>query len=212
MGTLNRFGVTVLSRKNKGTAVPEELMVHKEIGQVLIKTITGDIVSFDSLTRQKMHIEDVTSRATNLGITGDLFSVDIPTTELPEVILDNVNVLDSSLLLQSVNPKSILISVDLDYLNLVDTETVAEFEPDIILNFNFKKTVNSVLTENPGTITDKLSVINNMIIDPARFFVAGTDITGHSMHLDSIKVRRHTAYPGSTPMRNILYGVLVIID
>lgn len=212
MGSLNRFAISAFSRKYKSLAVAEELLVHKDTGQMLIKTATGDVVSFDSLSRHKMHIDDVTSRATNLGITGELFSVDLGTIELPEVMLDSVNFLDASLLLQLANAQKVLISIDLDYINLTDYETIAEYEPNVTLNINLRKTVGQTITNNPFIITDKLSVINNKVIDPKDFFPSGTDMTQYSMHLDSITVKRHTSYSDATPMRNILYGILIIIN
>jgi hypothetical protein len=82
---LNRFALSALSRKNKTYAIPHEIMIHKEIGQISIKTPSGDVISTDSLTRIQNHIENVANRAKLANIWGDLYLLNL-NFEMPEVI------------------------------------------------------------------------------------------------------------------------------
>jgi hypothetical protein len=212
---LNRFALSALSRKNKAYAVPHEIMIHKEIGQISIKTPAGDIISTDSLTRVQNHIENVSNRAKLANIWGDLYLLNL-NFEMPEVIDENVNLMDSPLLIKSAPFSGVMISIDLDSVLLsTDNDNIVESEPYVDLAVNFKRTLgNGSIEDNRYVISKKLNTINTMRIEPRNFLpTTVTDYSPYSMHLESIIVRRDSAiYHVETGIKNIIHSIVVVCE
>jgi hypothetical protein len=214
-GELNRFAITALSRKNKAYAVPHEIMIHKEIGQISIKTPSGDIISTDSLTRVQNHIENVGNRARLANISGDLYLLELDF-ELPEVIEENINQLGTEVLLKSAPVTGALVSIDMDSVILSpDNDNIVESEPLVDLTINFRRTLaNSTIEHNRFVISKKLHTVNTMIIEPKNFLpITVTDTTPYSLYLEKIIIRRDSAkYAVSVPIKNIIHSVIVVTE
>lgn len=210
---LNRFAITGLSRKNKAYAVPHEIMVHKEIGQILIKTPNGDIISHDSLTRIQNHIASATHRANLAVMSGDLYLIDLDY-ELPEVINENENQLKTQLLLKSAPIKGVMISIDVDCVLMSDNDSIVESEPFVDLTVNFKRTLpDGKVEDNRFTISNKLITINTMVIQPKNFLPGTADLSQYSLYLEKIIIRRDTAvYNPEIFIRNILHSIIVVTE
>lgn len=68
----NRFGISALSKGRYQEAIPEELMVDKDTGQILVKNINGDISSYDTLVREAMIVDKLQKKLC------DVFPANIP--------------------------------------------------------------------------------------------------------------------------------------
>jgi hypothetical protein len=210
---LNRFAVSLLSRKHKEYAVPNELMIHREIGQILIKTVDGDVISHDSLARLQHHVDTVTNNAKLYGVNGDLFSMEFDDFELPEIVAEDINLLGTPVLLKSGASK-VLISIDLDnvimagYNQSVDEESTAT----IIVNFKRTKTDGSI-ENNRYTISKKISSLNTLRIEPQNYLpTTVTDYNQYSTVLESLIIKRNSKYTNDTDIRNIIHSVLVAAE
>jgi hypothetical protein len=207
-GAANRFALSALSRSNKASAVNEEILMDKETGQVLVKTPNGDIISYDSIARMKNHIDLVTKIAQDNGLKGDLHVLEFENMELPSKISEDTNLLSSSLTLKTNNLKRFLISVDVDTIELSQSDVIGQYEPIITLDLEFSTGGNNT----PATITGKTSEILNKVINPAEYVAGVTDFSNYTANLKSIKVVRNSSYSGDASLRHILHSVLVIIE
>lgn len=200
----NRFATSALSRKNKASAIPEEILVHKHTGQMLIKTAEGDVVSYDSMARLKNHLDKVTLFAQNNGLRGDISSVEFDDKELPEVIEEGVNLLSGPLTLKANDPKRWLISLDVDTIELSESDTIG-LEPTVEVKFNVEQ---GITTQVKGPV----SSIAAKIIDMASYFAVGSDLSQHSIAITSIRILKNDQYDESAQIRHILHSVLTIIE
>jgi hypothetical protein len=204
----SRWAVSFLSRFKKNDAKHEEMLVHKESGQVLIKTpVDGNIISFDSLSRQKNHIDTVTLMAFNLNINqGDMFLLELPF-ELPEIVQEDTNLIDEPVVLKQNDVKKVLISVDIEELVLGPITQLVEFEPYIKLelSFNYEDDTKSITLNQPlsknNTNIISLESVSNLIYEPNLYNVS---LTGLYILRDGNSA--------SVNLKNLLYGILVLIE
>lgn len=211
MGQYNRFAISALSRSNKKSAIPEELMVHKKTGQILIKTPAGDIISYDSIARLNNHINMVEAKAYLFNMKGEMYYIDIPSIEFPEVINESTNILDSSVSL-GAGIERIFISVDLDSLVLSDQDKLVEAESKITVNGMFRKPAgNGDFITRPFTFNDKLSTLNSKIIYSDQFLNSTDNPQHFELLLTSITFTRDTArYTDPSALRHILHSIIVV--
>jgi hypothetical protein len=203
-GLLSRFGISFLSSHNKNNALPEELMVHKETGQILIKTNDGQIISYDSLARLRDHINATTIMAYNLDICGAMYSISLDSIELPEVVTENSNVFTNPVELFSNNAQKFLVSVDADAVEISNEAGLIEFEPFVKIDLSFKKDTE----ERKIVVSSLLTKSNATVIYPGDFFPL-EDMSGYSLSLTGVTLMRNPA--GSTlQVKNILHSVLVV--
>lgn len=211
MSNYNRFAISALSRSNKKSAIPEELMVHKKTGQILIKTPTGDVISYDSIARLNSHINTVEAKAYLSNMKGDMYYLDITSIEFPEVINESTNILDSSVSI-GVGLKRIFISVDLDSLVLSDQDTIVEAESKINVKGMFRKpSSGGGYITRPFTFNDKLSVFNSNIIYPEQFLNSTDNYQEFEFVLTDISFTRDTTrYTDPSALRHILHSIIVV--
>lgn len=119
----NRWAVSALSRENKASAVNDELMVHKDTAQMLLKRPDGTVISFDSISRFNTHKDIVESTAQTMGLTGVISMIDF-VIELPSKIQDGINLLEESVLLSEDPVSKLLVSLDMDCLEIAGGEAI----------------------------------------------------------------------------------------
>lgn len=199
----NRFATSALSRKNKASAIPEEILVHKHTGQTLIKTAEGDIVSYDSMARLKNHLERVSLFAQSNGLRGDISSVEFDDRELPEVVGEGENLLSEPLTLKPGpdNVKRFTFSLDVDTLELSESDTIG-LEPIVEIKYEvgFKKAM----------IRATASSVASKIADPSALFIDAAP--GATLVVTSIRVIKNDAYDESAQLRHIVHSILTIIE
>lgn len=204
---LNRFALSALSKSRKNSAVNEEILMDKETGQVLVKTPSGDIISFDYISKLRSHVDVVTGLSIEKGITGDINLIEFENLDLPSKVTENANLLTSSLLLKSNNLKRFLISLDVETIEL-SSGTIGVYEPLIEIGMSFK----TGSTTTNATFTGTRTEISNKIITPAEFVTGVTNFSSYEARITSIKVNRHSSYSGVAQLRHILHSALVIVE
>jgi hypothetical protein len=206
----NRFGLSALSRSNKSSAINEEILLEKSTGQMLNKSTTGDIISYDYNSRLRDHINMVSILGQTNAIRGTVNTISFDNLELPAVITESSNLLTANLQLKASAAKRFLVSVDVDTIETSTTVAgaIGQYEPTVTLGLQF--TISGVNTT--ATVTGKLSEINTKVIDAANYYAPGTDLTNCSVTLTSITVARNSSYSGGTSLRHILHSVLIIVE
>lgn len=80
----HRFGISLLSKKNKDKAYPEEVMIDKDTGEIVVKTSDeGDVVSFNAMARRQQAIERMKLKSNNLNVFGNIYEIESNYNELP---------------------------------------------------------------------------------------------------------------------------------
>ena len=201
----DRFAITFLSRSNKNIALPEEVMLDKTTGQILNKNISGEIISFDKLSRLKNHVDNSGLIATNLNFPGYLYLLELDT-ELPSKITYGQNLLTNPLLIHEnkVNAKSLLF-FDLDCIELSDLTTLTGFNPTISVQFTVKHvtdvlqsyTYDTILPLSPTEVLD-FNVMSNIL-----------DLTNFKVSISSISFIKNILELTDNII-SILYNILVL--
>jgi len=208
MTLLNRFAVSLLSREYKDDAVPQELMIHKASGQILLKTVDGNVISYDSLTRLRNHIDNTTFVAYNLNIDGNLYSLELSDIELPEVILDESNLLLEPYIITNI-PVKILISIDMDCVEVVGDQTLIEVEPSIRMSFTI---TNGVDTPLSYSLVSVLSENNIFVLEPVKLLPLTANPVDYTMSLTEISIVRNSNIIIDRVVKNIVHSILVLSE
>jgi hypothetical protein len=201
---INRYAISALSKQNRINAVPEEIMIHKKTGEVLIKTSTGDVISFDSMARLKSHIDMATFNCFNLNLFGNMYQLNFDTIELPDVIIEDINLLGAPLQVSTGDIKKILISIDLDSVELTGLDIPSDYEPIVKLDFELVKDTD----RRASTISYPLSIFNNNVIR-LEDYITEIDPTGFQIFINGITISRNPAIL-TTDLRQILYSIIII--
>ena len=116
----NRFGISLLSKKNHSNAYNEELMVDKDTGEVLIKSPTGHTISYNYNSRSQSQIATTKSIANNLSIYGDIISIELDNMLAPSSMEYDTDYIINPLYIAYSNCKKILFNFDIDAISLVN--------------------------------------------------------------------------------------------
>lgn len=120
MSIIYRYGVSLLSRKNHVVAEPEELMIDKETGQILLKQENSKIISYDAMTRFNTSLNAIQATAEQQMFLGKILSVIPDNTTLPKCITSGDQILVSEVV--NLGPvKKMLIQLDVDVISTVST-------------------------------------------------------------------------------------------
>lgn len=119
MSIIYRYGVSLLSRKNHIKAKPEELMIDKETGQILLKQENGKILSYDAMTRFQASFNTISATAERRMIMGKILSIVPDNLALPRCIASGDEILVSEVAnLGSI--KKVVVQLDVD---VIDTDS-----------------------------------------------------------------------------------------
>lgn len=201
---IDRFGLSALSKKYKDKSLNEEFMINKESGEFLIKTTSGNIVSFDYLSRLNHHIEDATVKTLVFDVFGDLYSLDFDDINLPDIITEGANILSEPMLISNSNLKKLYISIDED--TIINGDTTILDNNDCIVKLDFRFSYNddiknfSIIASN-GSLKEK-------VIKPINF-AQGLD--NYKCELTGITINRNIN--SSTKYLNfIIYSIIFAIE
>lgn len=181
MSIIYRYGVSMLSRKNHVKALPEELMIDKQTGQILLKQENEKIISYDAMTRFKASINTIQATAERLIFMGKIFSIVPENTPLPKCVTSGEPILVEEQV--ELGPiKKLLIQLDVDVIDTTSTfGDIKEYDKvlaEIVLNRNGQLTtikkpvlqladrIISFDTAQPTTITS-IKIINEDALDNA---------------------------------------------
>ena len=121
---IQRFAISALSRERKHEAVNEEMLVGKYTGEFYIKTKDGVVLSADILNRNRVATNDAIRVAELMGMTGDLYNVEIDGLQLPAHIDYSVNILQNDHIQLPVGVKEILVYIDLDEYDILEDNVI----------------------------------------------------------------------------------------
>lgn len=114
MAIIYRYGVSLLSRGNHVDALPEELLVDKDTGQILLKRNDGKIMSYDSMSRYKESVNRICNTAFLQCLFGKVYNVLLDNTDLPIAFSNNDSILrgDETIVIPDV--KRLMLQFDVD--------------------------------------------------------------------------------------------------
>ena len=209
---MNRFGISFLSKSRKAEALDEEVMIHKQTGEVLIKGAGGEILSYDKVGRLNDHINSVTNLCHTMNLLGKMYEVEFTVLDLPEVIPEAVNLLDSYAPL-TTNKKisKLLVSIDIDSLKIVTPlVSMNANQPDVTINIILA--VNSTQsTTYTMTHTFSLDKSNSFTFIPEYPAETLGDVVDYTVQLASIIVDRSSSDLVGDNLRYILHNVISVV-
>lgn len=164
---MQRFAISALSRERKNEALNEEILAGKYTGEFYIKSKDGVVISTDILNRHKAAAENAIRMAELIGMTGDMFKIDLELINLPSHIDYGTNVLEGEPIILPDNSNDLLLNLDLDEYDISGDE----FKP-----INTQGTVRIVLTTpyTVKTIEKDLDSINYSVISLEGLQMLGT--------------------------------------
>ena len=202
----NRFAVSALSRSRKEEALNDEIMIHKPIGQLLMKRPDGVIVSHDSISRFNMHRKSLENNYANIGITGDLYVIELDNADLPSEVQESTNILSTPVEI-STGVNKLLLSLDLDCLEVVDGELVELIDyPDIKIDFSFVEEGEPSIDFSKVIPANKLS---STVIDLSEELVE--DVEDMIATITSITIEPNPANENKT-VEYFLHSILLIVE
>lgn len=120
MSIIYRYGVSMLSRKNHIKALPEELMIDKETGQILLKQENSKIISYDAMVRFKASMNAIIATAERHMFMGKIVSIVPTNTPLPKCITTGDQLLAAEVI--NLGPsKRFLMQLDTDVISTEST-------------------------------------------------------------------------------------------
>jgi hypothetical protein len=202
----NRFAVSALSRSRKEEALNDEIMIHKPIGQLLMKRPDGVIASHDSISRFNMHRKSLENNYANIGITGDLYVIELDNVDLPSEVQESTNILSTPVEI-STGVNKLLLSLDLDCLEVVDGELVELIDyPDIKIDFSFVEEGEPSIDFSKVIPANKLS---STVIDLSKELVE--DVEDMIATITSITIEPNPANENKT-VEYFLHSILLIVE
>lgn len=150
-----RFGVSLLSKNRFSEAYNEELMVDKLTGEVVIKTPSGDAISYNYNSRLKSHIVETRAIANNMSIYGDIISIEMDNIHAPCIIEFDKNYIEDGLIIPYHNCKKILFNADIDAIT-VNPDGVSHDRNNMLIELKL-----SVYFDD-GTESDSIDIAYSM--------------------------------------------------
>lgn len=199
--TTNRFAVSLLSKSNRSGAKNEEMMVDKKSAEISIKTPEGYIISHDSLSRQRNHIERIVSYCQSISFNGSLNELIIEDTDYPWTPDLDVNILDGVDPL-NIGNKDFLISLDVDPIEL--SEDFSRLAKDVLV------TITLQVSNQPVELNYYVSELNKRVISPTN--IEGYDSNFPDVYINSIKFSKTNLYSESDTVKIgiILYSFMIV--
>lgn len=119
---IQRFAISALSRERKMEALNEEILVGKYTGEFHIKTKDGVVMSADIMNRMKASTADAIRIAELMGMTGEIYQIELENLDLPGHIDYSVNFIKNDHIQLPVGIKEMLLNLDLDEYNIINGE------------------------------------------------------------------------------------------
>jgi hypothetical protein len=161
---MNRFGISFLSKSRQLEALDEEVMIHKGTGEVVLKGLTGEILSYNKVSRFNDHVNKVTNMCHTLNLLGKMYEIEFDAIDVPEVIVEGANLLDSyALMTTNKRISKMLISIDLDNLKIVS--------PDVSINVNQPEISIDMIMAVNSTQSTTYSISKSLPLDQFNSFV-----------------------------------------
>ena len=120
-----RWAISLLSKSNLEFAYNEEVMIDKNTGEIVVKTATGDAISYNYLSRLEGNIMEARHSSSNVGVFGSFYNITFDDRTLPDTLSINQNIMDDTDSLLIEQPvKKMMIFPDIIAVNPVDGEFI----------------------------------------------------------------------------------------
>jgi hypothetical protein len=187
--SVDRFAISALSKSNKSVALNEEIMINKNSGEILVKSTTGFIVSYDKLARENAHINKLTDLCYDRNFLGTMCKLEFDNYDLPEIVPETTNIVSAPVTVALNKIKKILISLDLDNLKILAGETSVDVDPIITIDFTLAINSTQVTTYAPS-LSQSLDKNNIYIFEPSYPAIDPGDVVDYTALLNSITIVR----------------------
>lgn len=143
-----RYAVSLLSKIRFDDALPNEVLTDHSTGEILVKTEDGLMISYDTITRKNMALENAKNTALMKNIRPVIYEVQLDS-PLPRKVFEYDDILAKEKIDISKTNK-IILHIDLDRMSesgkeLVQTQTHGIFiEYDIIFTNDALKTLDNI--------------------------------------------------------------------
>ena len=185
-----RFGVSLLSKNRFNDAYPEELMVDKLTGEVLVKTPTGDTISYNYNSRLKTHIVETKSIANNVSVYGDIISIEMDDKYAPFTMDYDTNYITEELIFPYENCKKILFNVDIDAIT-VNPNGMSYERNNMLLELELSLFFNDNTTSDKVVLNYSMDKLNHKVLNLTNgsLFTIPNDKTISGFILSGFKIK-----------------------
>jgi len=162
MARITPFGISALSKFNRGMAYRNEIMCDKETGEFLVKTPDGDTISYNYFNRLRNCVEMLTLVTEMHCIHGDIYSIDPLNVDLPAVVNETIDIDGQH---TSPGAKGIIVTIDMSAIETV-ANTVSQ---NIIDGITVEYTLALGYSDNTSETINKRISAQDMISDYMKF-------------------------------------------
>lgn len=184
---VQRFAISALSIERKNEALNEEILVDKFTGEFYIKSKDGIILSSDILNRENASTNEAIRIAELMGMTGELYKIELDGLSLPSYIDVDVNFLQNEPIEIPPETKELLINLDIDQYEVVDGLS-KKIHEDVSVSVYIEVTASGKL----HTIEKTVNINNlNYTLLSLRDYEDITSIKISNITINSINIENH---------------------
>ena len=137
---IQRFAISALSRERKHEALNEEILVGKYTGEFYIKTKDGVVMSTDIMNREKASADEAIRIAELMGMTGEMYRVDLDMMIMPSHIDYSNNFIRNDVIEIPAGAKEVLLNLDVvEYKIVGDAAEIVRGKNDVKVIFEIDK-------------------------------------------------------------------------
>ena len=206
---IDRFAISLLSKSRKSDAMTQEVMINKETGEILVKSDTDFVISYDKNARLNSHIDKMTNFCYVSNVLGNMYELNFDNYDLPSVVPENVNLLSAETALYPSKISKLIISLDLDNIKIDSGESAIDIDPLIDIGLLLANNITQS-TEYIENISLNLDQSNTFILEPNYPVADPGDTVDYTVQLQSITILRNNL-PGDT-LEFILHSVLFVLE
>ncbi len=137
---IQRFAISALSRERKHEALNEEILVGKYTGEFYIKTKDGVVMSTDIMNREKASADEAIRIAELMGMTGEMYRVDLDMMIMPGHIDYSNNFIRNDAIEIPAGAKEVLLNLDVvEYKIVGDAAEIVRGKNDVKVIFEIDR-------------------------------------------------------------------------
>lgn len=215
-----RFGVSLLSKDRYKDAYNQELMVDKLTGEVLVKTPTGDTISYNYNSRLKSHIVETKSIANNVSVYGDIISIEMDDKYAPFTMDFDTNYITSELVFPYENCKKILFNADIDAIT-IDPDGISHERNNMLLELELSVIFNDNTNSDKITLNYSMDKLNHKVLNltnnslftvPTNKTISGFILSGFKIKNTLVDYITEEEIGNDTNIRPIFNSLFVVIQ
>lgn len=185
MARITPFGISALSKFNKDVAYLNEIMCNKETGEILVKSPSGDTISYNYFSRLRANIEALSTASLFYCSDGDIYAISPNDIELPSVI--NTVDIDINTRFNIPNANGMIVTADIVAINIAENEISASIVDAVYLDY----TITIGYRDGTNETITKHILVQDMISD---FIVFKPEVLSVTLSNASIQVDGDTQY------------------